>query len=109
MGHARKGTLPNFFQLWAGNHLKRAVERQHGRRYTCVIRLRPDTLLKGPLPPHVVSGPSNVLWYSDYELHPSFQVSDKLAVAPSSVMDYYASIWLRLRRFWQRPLGDDPP
>merc|ERR1719436_1096342 len=101
--------MPNSYQMWAGNLLKRSAERARGFRYALVLRLRPDLLLLAPLPAAVLRPCSGTLWHADYEIDPGFQVSDKLSVASSEVMDYYTSVWPRLRAYWKRPLGSDPP
>jgi hypothetical protein len=97
-----QGNIPNFYGIYKCNELKRRYERDHGFRYDLVIRMRPDLRIPQQLPAKVLEE-RDTLWHT----HPNapIQVSDKLAISNSENMDYYASVWKHLEKYWENPLG----
>ena len=100
-----KGSLPMFYKMKKCNELKQEWENRRDFIYDIVIRLRPDLMIKERIPKEVCED-SNTLWYSDYAINKSLQVSDKFAISSSKVMDYYTSVWDFINNYWKNPLGD---
>ena len=96
-----QGNIPNFYEIYRCNELKRDHETEQGFRYDVVIYLRPDLLVPQELPDIVLSNPQK-LWHT--QTHPKL-ISDKMAVSSSENMDYYSSVWKQLSDYWEEPLG----
>jgi hypothetical protein len=99
-----KGSLPMFYKIYACDLLRQNHEQSNGFEYDAVIKLRPDFIIKEPLPREVLDN-LQFLWHSSRMLNPTFQVSDKFAVSSSSNMTYYSSVFPKLPEYWQEPLG----
>ncbi|MCU0287586.1 MAG: hypothetical protein MUF15_14480, partial [Acidobacteria bacterium] len=100
-----KGAIPMFYKMYQCNELKRQYEIQNKQHYDLVIRLRPDMIINQEIPSYVLLQ-KDILWFSDCKVNPAFQVSDKFAVANSTNMDYYCSVWPLLSKYWENPLGN---
>jgi hypothetical protein len=101
-----KGSLPMFYKIYACDQLRQEHEKRNGFKYDAVIKLRPDFIIKKPLPAEVLEN-LHFLWHSSRMLDPTFQVSDKFAVSNSANMTYYSSVFSKLPEYWQEPLGRD--
>ena len=100
--------LPQSYKIWACNQLKLAEENDRQFKYDFVIRLRPDLAVYEPLPLKIFENP-NKLWWCTWPNLGTHQVSDKLAISNSKIMDSYSSLYPRLNSLWRDPLGDGEP
>lgn len=100
-----KGTLPMFYKIYECNNLKKKWEQKNNFLYDIVIRFRPDLIIKEKIPNKIFNHP-HIIWFSDYKINTSSQVSDKFAISDSINMNYYSSVWKYLPKYWKNPLGN---
>jgi len=100
-----KGNIPMFYKMYECNKMKLRHEEREEFTYDIVIKIRPDLLVREPIPEQVLNDP-DTLWHSDCSIDIETQVSDKFAVSSSENMDYYTAVWENLNSYWERPLGD---
>ena len=105
-GDFARSSLPNFFKIWAANELKKEAELHRGKKYLLVLRIRPDLLLKAPLPLESImkNADRHVVFIGDLLINPRKQTSDKLAVGNSEAMDYYSSVFPKIPFYWRDAL-----
>lgn len=107
--HSRS-MIPHFYKIHRCNMLKNTYSIENQIDYDCVIRLRPDLLLKNSIEALIPKiNLKNSAYVSLCELNPSFQISDKFVLMDNEVSNYYSSVWERLEDYWKRPYGKNPP
>lgn len=100
-----KGSIPMFYKIKKCNDLKSIHEKEKDFEYDIVIKIRPDLVVPKKIPERVLNRPS-VLWYSGAHIDTEEQISDKFALSSSKNMDYYSSVWEKLNKYWENPLGN---
>lgn len=108
-----KNSLRMLYKIWRSNELKRAAEKEHGRRYKKVIRSRPDMLLNYEALAKVECGENelHVKMRHGNSLHDSFwfgrsETTDKMAecylFAKETHQESWAGIHQELTAFADR-------
>ncbi len=95
--------LPLFYKIKKCNDLKKEYEEKHGFKYDIVIRMRPDLMIKEKIPGRVLNE-SSVIWLPHFFLDTSKFLNDRFAISNSENMDYYASLWDNLNKYWKEAL-----
>jgi hypothetical protein len=93
-----------FYKIWSVNQLKLKAELSEGFKYDLVVMMRPDYLLREPLPEEVLANPES-LWIRKRGHPMDVFADDQLLISSSANMDIVADIWCDLTDYWQSELG----
>lgn len=107
-----KSVLAMYFQIFECNKLAVDYANEHGFEYDLIIRARPDMVFCEKIPMLAIRNVlrnSSLVYYSDYFIRKKTRVSDKFAFGSQSAMTEYCSAWNLLDKYWEDPIGDNPP
>lgn len=101
------GMVDMLYSQHRAHALRRAHEANINRRYDLVINTLPDLLWFAPLPATSIS--NQAVFFSDSAtINPAFQVSCKLTVAASHLMDIYSSAFSHMTSFFDPTVLNKP-
>ena len=92
---ADKNSKKMLYKIWRCNELKRAMERQRGRRFDLVVRFRPDVVpvLDAALLAEMLTSEPERTIYIPGARGNDLSLNDVLSISSSAVADQYASMF----------------
>ena len=107
-----KSALSMYYQIKSCNDLAVNYAKEKKFEYDIIVRVRPDTMFLEQIPRHfieeVFKNPYQV-YFAKYAINMKYAVCDKFAFGGTKGMQLYTNVWDNIERYWQDPIGNNPP